>query len=101
MQITRNHLLFYQQKKCVPGWGEAYQKKINIDCLIPGEKYDLDLHNLIGLLKMVRRNGKCLKTYLIKLIHSPGTIINPNKRIVISKRLLKKMGMAKTARRVI
>lgn len=100
MRLTSVHATFWQQRRG-PKWARSFDRPhsrpTNIDlCVNEHAGYrptegQVAMHNLLVLLRHVRRRNEDVRAYLHRLSVEPGTIIRPEKRAAYAKRLLKRL----------
>lgn len=96
MKITKDHLLFWQDKKCLlPTWYQDLIPKmhhVSIHTLINSQvssEWD-EAHNTLAVLRMARKRGALVEV-LARMAQCPGTVINPQRRAAHCKKWLKRI----------
>lgn len=86
MKITREHYYFYTQHKIKTIANYKPLDIVSIHTLIPHERIDTNLHNLIALLKMVRKRQS-----LISYLRSIVKVNSKDKRYALALKWLKRV----------
>ncbi len=100
MTLRKVHFEFWQSQQCTPGWARPFAVKASkpsIHACINQhdpkwrQSQSFALQNTLSLLRGIIRRGQDLRSYLMRLITDPGTVIDPDKRSATAARILRKL----------